>query len=113
MMSLSPIAKTYIVITNYPITTILSRTTPSSFLPLERGRMPASDAPQLVRTLSLRIGGVFLESGVAIESSATMIQDVAIAMSPLRWRHCDGAIALKGKNFSNAIALPGYAFANT
>jgi hypothetical protein len=41
--------------------------------------------------LSLRVGGVFLESGVAIDSSATMIQDVAIAF--------------KAKNFSNAIAL--------
>jgi hypothetical protein len=49
------------------------------------------DAPQLVRALSLRVGGVFLESGVAIDSSATMIQDVAIAF--------------KAKNFSNAIAL--------
>jgi hypothetical protein len=37
------------------------------------------------------VGGVFLESGVAIDSSATMIQDVAIAF--------------KAKNFSNAIAL--------
>jgi hypothetical protein len=39
------------------------------------------------------VGGVFLESGVAIDSSATMIQDVAIAF--------------KAKNFSNAIALLG------
>jgi hypothetical protein len=37
------------------------------------------------------VGGVFLESGVAIDSSATMIQDVAITF--------------KAKNFSNAIAL--------
>ncbi len=37
------------------------------------------------------VGGVFLESGVAIDSSATMSQDVAIAF--------------KAKNFSNAIAL--------
>ncbi len=44
-----------------------------------------------MRALSLRVGGVFLESGVAIDSSATMIQDVAIAF--------------KAKNFSNAIAL--------
>jgi hypothetical protein len=44
-----------------------------------------------VRALSLRVGGVFLESGDAIDSSATMIQDVAITF--------------KAKNFSNAIAL--------
>jgi hypothetical protein len=37
------------------------------------------------------VGGVFLESGVAIDLSATMIQDVAIAF--------------KAKNLSNAIAL--------
>ncbi len=46
-----------------------------------------------MRALSLRVGGIFLESGVAIDSSATMIQDVAIAF--------------KAKNFSNAIALGG------
>ena len=49
------------------------------------------EGAQLVRALSLRMGGVFLESGVAIDSSATMIQDVAIAF--------------KAKNFSNAITL--------
>jgi hypothetical protein len=37
------------------------------------------------------VGGVFLESGDAIDSSATMIQDVAIAFG--------------ANNFSNAIAL--------
>jgi hypothetical protein len=51
------------------------------------------EGAQLVRALSLRVGGVFLESGVAIESSATMIQDVVIAF--------------KAKNFSNANALLG------
>ncbi len=61
-------------------------------------QMAASDAsqrgehgPQLVRALSLRVGGVLLESGVALDSSATMSQDVAIAF--------------KAKNFSHAIAL--------
>ena len=49
------------------------------------------EGAQLVRALSLRMGGVFLESGVAIDSSATMIQHVAIAF--------------KAKNFSNTIAL--------
>jgi hypothetical protein len=46
--------------------------------------------------LSLRVDGVFLESGVVIESSATTIRDVAIG--------------LKAKHFSSAIALPGPRF---
>jgi hypothetical protein len=48
------------------------------------------DAPQLVMPLSLRVDGVFLERVVAIELSATTIQDVAIG--------------LKAKNCSNAIS---------